>query len=431
MSFIELQDPFQKVYRDSYDKQNIFKKLEYVIPYRGTTSYSSHGTLKFLYQLTDLSSSHATCINYLSRFAFGGDVDIITKGKAGLKYTNPEVDPLADESKEAYCEYLENFGLTLPLLRSISQQCFRHLKISGNAYLHYMETRFEGLVRVTLRVIHPMSAYIVRKPDDLLNKSLLICHDLGKLHEKESRKFVDVYPNFSEKKDFRETIFHLKNDTGESDDYGYPDSWHTQRDQAIEALIRDYSCKVAGSAIVTKKILTIRECQAGALPEGTTPQQIAEQVRRVVEKVMSNKGKKSSEIAVNYIPFGYEAEWEDLTVNRNHEWKESDLSMASSNIYAAHMLHKSATGAAEQKSSLGSNAQHALINVLDETIVRKHQHDLSAFICLMNKPLAEASGNDSYLNYRLEFTKTTDNVKNEELPNQNVSDGTQDAIVTE
>ena len=427
MSFVELQDPFQKVYRGKYDTQSLFDKFKYIIPYRGTTKHSAHGTLKFLYQLADLSSSQATCINYLTRFAFGGDVDIITKGKAGLKYTNPEVDPLGDEAKESYCDFIESFGLTLPDLRTIAQQCFRHWKISGNAYLHYMEFRQENVVRVVLRVIHPQSAFIVRDPEDLANKSLLICHNLMEISDEEKRKIVDIYPNFKENRrgDFRETIFHLKNDTGESDDYGYPDSWHTQRDQAIEAMIRDYMCKISGSAIVAKKVMTIKECEAGVMPDGMTPQQIADQQKRIIKKAITNEGKNASEFAVNYIPHGYDIIWEDIGINRNEDWAKCSLDIASSNIYAAHMLHKTATGAQEQKSSLGSNAQNALINVLDQTVVRKHQHDLSAFICQLNKPLAEASGNDSFLNYRLEFTKTSDNVRNE-LPNENLSNESDD-----
>ena len=136
--------------------------------------------------------------------------------------------------------------------------------------------------------------------------------------------------------------------------------------------------------------------------------------RQSLRAIATNEGDKSKEMAIMGVPFGYEIEWEDLNISRDHEWETSKLNEARRNIYAANGCHPEDTGGERPSANIIGNVTGSLSNKFDQNVVRKYQQMISNFLRGgLQNVIGDISGNESFRGYRFKFSKTAENEREE------------------
>lgn len=407
---LQIKNPLPPLYRGKNDRQNVYKKVG-LIPYRGTTSYSSDNFLNLLFDLYELSPSFGAVVNDIVYYGFEGDIDLTEGQKAGLKLANKE--PIDDSRKVEYCEFLEGLGLSFLQIKKASKKIIKFFKICGNAYVYFRRVSQNGVNKCIIKVYDPRYVKYREKKNDFgfdtvaISSSFILEHRFWS-QDDEDYKICPVYPNYRETETLYETMFHLKNEDGQSDIYGMPEDIQAMYAKYSEYALGSHSAKVNDKETTAKYMLQTPRLTLDTIKAGNDAykkQQI--EFKRALSRIASNEGDNPDSIVTLPPPVGSEGDYKlmKMDINRDIEWYKGQKEEARNDIYSLNRSHQEITGARESKGSLGSDSLTALFVKYDIGTVSPYQGMVSDFWMDINNAICDSVGNTDFKNIKYLFPK--------------------------
>ena len=379
-----LVNPIQEAVRNEKYLNEIFEKYE-IIPYYGEGEEGSHTMLRLIYDLTSLSPSHTACKNDISTWAFGSGVDIIPVRTARVRRNEEEL--LSEEEKDRFEEELADIGIGLSGVIDITKVMYDNYQDSGNIYLFVRMSRVNSTWRVKIEPVHYRNAAIKRSKSGKANR-IITTEYWEEDYWQKKRPFLsfrsDIHQAFvwAEKRggNVLETIVHIRRQSDGSPYYGRPSILPALESMFVEHQGQSKDCKIAGSELVAKKIITMQEPPPGRQVKPHTelkkgpykdPVQIlAESIR----KLTTNEGEEAKSLALISYPQGSNAPGSiDLDLNRDTAFDQHMVDKHSSYIYALHGWDKQLTGFSPVKSNIGGNVLLDLFTVKNYATVMPEQ----------------------------------------------------------
>ena len=394
---IKVKSPFPDLLQSSYSKEWFSDAGNDYLPYRGSTQNPSHGYLKMLYFLQELSPSQGTCINNIKKYSFKSISGFLEDYIPGL---STDEEPVTKEAKKDIALKLTEMGMSPLHLLHIGRCVSEHLKVCGNAYIHYQMNVIAGVPTVTLNVLHPLKVLI--NADDNLYNTVSVCNDFINSGDDEIKQYR-VFPAFKGSEKKKECVFHIKNEGGSNPHYGTPDTIHTIRSQFIEYALTELSCKVSGRAEVASNVFAF-PTPAGAGEGGEDdPMKMIMAIASTINKLLTNEGENAKTIGTIGKPQGEDIQHFKLDVNRDTAWYKENIEIHSGIIYGAHGDNKQLSGQAEAKAGLGGNVVDSLMVKYNEDAILPMQEDVSNALMLITDLAFEDSGNEKYVGTKIIF----------------------------
>lgn len=254
------------------DKEQISKEFQKykIVPYYGTTSKSSHTFLKTLNSLTELSGSFSAVVNDLETYAFGHALTVTALNEPGLDLEVPEVSP---NVQSRFYDYLKERNIKAPKLLSISCQILRSLKASGNAWLIVRRSSVMDAVRYDIQV-EPFTNVAYLKQSDFEDRVAIITPVWNdpQFWRKSPPKIRTVTEQdetiiWNDAGDgIQEALIHFRR-PGTSKYYGRPEILSVLNWLYVDYVLSDLEAKVAGTELVSKKIIAFQERSGFAMED--------------------------------------------------------------------------------------------------------------------------------------------------------------------
>lgn len=423
---LNIINPLPEICKDNKAETTFYKEIK-AIPYRGDYTRSSQMYLKVLYDLYELSPSFGAVINELVSTGFDGDIDLYQGKKLGLKSDPVE---LSDSDKDQFCESIETLEYSLFDVIKNTKKQIRHYKVSGNTYLHVRVSKFNNQQRVKEVVVDTRCCMIAEGGEDLIISKVFGERLSGFRRTaitEDDFQVVPIYPKVRRTKNFSETIFHLKNEDGQSEIYGMPESIQSTYWQFIEYSLGSLSAKVSAHEFVTKKIMQLPSVNPALLKSGDAlVRKMLADFKKTIQELMTNQGSNPSSIAVLNMPLASEGEIKlhDIEVNRDTEWFKCQMETASTKIYELNRSYRQLTGAKDAKSSLGQDAILALDSRYYAKTVRPYQSMMSNHRMQVMNFIGEETGRDELKNKLFLFPNRSKELRDELEASTKVADET-------
>ena len=405
---LRLKSPIPPSIVDPKELKEAVKNFK-LVPYYGYSAQGSHSFLRLLCDLYTLSPSHGACINDKKFFAFEGDLDIVGKDIPGFIDDPAE---LSDSDKIDFIEKIAEYGITLIEIIKLTQKLFTNLEATGNCYLYYKEVQTAGVFKVFIKVIHPKHLMYLATEDDE-PRTVVIAKQWNEKALKEA-KIVRTYPEFTEKKGMRETVFHIKNEVDESDWYGRPSSIQSLHWQMVEFLTSTLNCKISSTEIITKKVLAFEAPEPGIQPEGDedfAAKKRLQQKAYALRQITTAEGEDPKSLfVVEYPKEGKAPVSIDIEVNRDSAYFKASSEAAADYIYASHRWSKQLIGHTSVKNGIGGNVIKDLLVVKDETVIRPLQRIFQNLWSLVFKTMSEGIGDTSLAEKTVKFPNVIENL---------------------
>lgn len=339
------------------DRLHSFWREHKLVPFIGTSDYSSHNFLRLLIDMYDLSPSHQACIDDLAFYCFGGNALVVNAPIPGIEN---EVEVASPNEALMLQEVFNSVGLDLMDLPDIGENLYRDYKKTGNAYLRYQEITIGSEKVVNIDYLDPIDVmYLSTKPGEPL--TIIYTEDLHYGKWRKEPELLNVYPFFKEIDNGLETIIHFKHKRDHSNRYGRPDSLATLIAQLTEWEKYNHELKVAGSEVAEKALLAFkRKRRARNVPGFVTNvdedefQKLAERLR----KKGSNRGSYDEVESIGVITYDEEApQMYKLNIDRDYRHLQTSMDMITSCIYhQGHRWSQMLNGHRKLTTNIGGNA---------------------------------------------------------------------------
>lgn len=372
-----LKNPLPQQLKDTTRLSNFYKQYN-LVPYVEWSTVTAHKFLKVLSDLPQLSGTHGSCIRDLMKWSFGGNLEFVERSVPGLNIDRQE---LSDNEEVRIALELEKYGVTPALICGITKKLFQSRKKTGDFYLRYKEVRAGDTKRVFLEVLPPMQVmYLNTKEGE--PKAVVVSKDFMYNDAfTEEPRLIRVYPDFSGTQDERETVIHVKTETEEELWYGRPDTLHVLYWMAAEWYQALHSLKVTKTETVAKAILAMMNPDPNSLKQGESVTSVARENRVQINRLMTNKGQDSkvdSIGVVNYPNGGQPPTLLTLDINRDYQYLQTSVKVASDYITAAHGWDKILFGFERPSSGIGGNVMIDTFLVKNTSTIKPIQREYEA-----------------------------------------------------
>jgi len=209
--------------RDELRDLDIARMAYSIIPYQPFFE-GGDASLKFFERMRTLSPTHGSCIETISKYVLGGEIEITNRKLPGLAQTDAEKLPVSDSERNAYIEFIQRFT-DFQQLHSQLAKIYDNYKTYGNAFIEIVMSEVAGERSVKFHVHDADTCrYLLTDPNEprivlispLWTTSYII---------RNTPNSVPLYPNQTvDANGSRRTIIHLTNDVVGRDWYGLPDS---------------------------------------------------------------------------------------------------------------------------------------------------------------------------------------------------------------
>lgn len=375
-----------------------------LIPYRGGGSGQSHGYLKLLYDLVDLSPSQGTCIKNVVKYGFRSITGFEREGIEGLRFEGEESSKLTLQEIQEMNDTLKEAGMSIKDFLNISKAASFHKGVCGNTYLHYRLTKVGDEVRIMIKPLHPKTVMLV--DNDKLYNEVIVADSFGDevLKDKKKHKRISVFPAFDETRTTKECVFHFKEHTYESEHYGMPSTLQTIRSQFIEYALTELSTKVSGKNEVSSKAFAVsmNDLVNDVNKEGGE-NEVVENLKKYAKQlreVTTLEGNNPSTIAVLANPSDKPMQMFDISINRDTNWYKEQLDRHSGFIYAAHGDNRQLTGLSDAKANLGGNVLVTLYEKYNIETIMEHQAIMADFMKMIINQVFEDLGVDKFMDVK-------------------------------
>ncbi len=422
-----LKNPIPPCYEETEDVTRFWKQANGIgklVPYYGNHDGASHGFLRFLRDITELSPSFRACLTWMKRYAFGGvmgTVDIVEKPIPGYELNREE--SLPEDDKDKFIEFLASIGITPVQFAKYTCPLFQHFRESGNAYLRVRIVKVGDDWRVSFKPLHYRRVcYEWTKPGE--NRSLVYS---------ESWRFVDgqfkgeKYPasyvgedyNWRKVGDVWETVVHVANFIDESDWYGRPDIGSVVDWMFSEHKLGEHSCKVNSTEMTSKGAFAFKreyydeetdcdhcegqgseKCDCGSKKRQTPFQKKV----RVLRTITTNEGDYGQAKSLAALEYDEDAPtWYSMQINRDSKWFEVQIKEAAARIHSVEGVPRELTKTEMGKSGLGGNQLANLFVMTDSDTVAPVQNEWETFWSDVLNNVCEVIERDDMKEYGIKF----------------------------
>lgn len=378
-----------------------------LVPAYGEEFKYGRAVLGLLDTLGEVSPTYRVVMRDLKQLAFGNMVRGKRRTVAGLRLDAEE--SVGDEEALRWAMGLGELGLDLVKVIELSQVLKEHLTLNGNAYLRVMRSREGGVVRYGLGVVHFL--HVTYGENEKGQRVLVVSQWLD--DEEEMKKvgallFVPSYKdgvlNWNKIGGVEQALIHLKS----GDKVGVSGLYDRSPVLGIlPQMYTDYqmgvlSSKIAGTDLVSKKILAFEGPDPNLMPEGDDPGQMQELSSRgdigvsgregdyfkrnmiLLRELTTNLGRHpaviegggqsgSSLAAIEY-PFGSKPPTAiDLEINRDTAYHTFQVDRAGAVIAAELGWALELTSVKQAKATLGGNLLHDMFVLKNETTIKPMQ----------------------------------------------------------
>lgn len=267
LNLFRLEDPLPKEIEDPADYRIIFDTYK-AIPYASTAVNTGHRLLYLYLMLASLSPSQSAVVSKLQTFAVGSRAKIVKRRDSD--FDEGEEDAMLSDSdialyRNAIKENIEFSGK----LRAFARKLVWQYKITGNAWVEMRVSEVQGQTRIYLQT-RKTTEILYRLPEKGSDMRVALYSpswiDRAFLHNNAPVPLL-LYPNFSENADgVRVTLFHLKNNAGQTNWYGRPDSEGSIGAQYAEMQNWMFLLREASSGFTGRIIGEIEEDDPEAAP---------------------------------------------------------------------------------------------------------------------------------------------------------------------
>lgn len=427
MLFNDIYNPIPKAVQDPEYVRDFFSKAK-LMPYSGSSTGSSHGILKILYDLAALSPSKESVINFISRYGFEGDLTLKKRTIPGIRIEDDSKLEYSDIIKVA--DALSEVGIDFPMIGNMAKRHVLDCEVCGNYYMVYEEIQVGSAQKVLLKYVHPKSFfYKAQKTASSPVEGVVFRYEWNLKDEIESRfETIGVYPFFTKTKTGRKTIFHAANLRDQNDLYGRPIDISTLTAQYVEYCNNDLAAKVSRKEIVTKYILAFQEEVIGQSGDESNKER-AKSTRKILQS--SREGYYDPELneyvehddqsqTVAFISYtGEKAPTPiKLEVARDSKWFETTGSSMSNFIFAANGVPKDLASFDKARGTLNSNSGEFILqqfNITDISLIRPKQNSMSRVWNKIFSLIAEFTGKEELNNAGIVFPPKIKDLINETL----------------
>lgn len=340
--FGNIYDPVMQEIRDP-------EQLDYSI--YGFFNYQPYlegcdATFKFFEMMAKQSPTHGSCIRNIGNYAMGGGFVVERKGDG---FSDTKEKPVSDLEKKEYKDFIMSWTTT-DLLMEAEEAIYNSLKVWGTAYLECIISKSAGKEFITYKA-HDADRcrYMLNDPDSPQQYVLISPLWTPYYLSRHAPAIVPEYPYFSnEENGVRRTMIVLKNKVVGRTWYGEPDSRQSMYFQYLEYQTGKYTVKGYARGWTAKFFLEI-EGDPGDKPSN-------EEMDAKMKQQFTNDGDEGKIALLRVRPIdGKQAFIHEFQPNTDHEFHESNVATAESQIYKSHQWHP--TLSQKTAGSLGNSTE--------------------------------------------------------------------------
>jgi len=362
---INIHNPLPELVEDSDQVRDLIRDLKLRPPY-GTVERSAISWMNLFDNLYQSAASHGNCINTKLFYAFEGELEIVQRFLEGLKVPEEMLDDIDYKQQLDFATKLNEMGIPFSKITDITKELAKSEDVQGNAYLRYRQIEVGGTKRVSLKYLKPQHCMYLFEEEAT---TICIAKEWTKEgFEKYGYELVRAFPNWTEKKGYRETIFHIKNG---SDLYGRPEYIQVLRWLMVEWFTSDTMMKVSQSELTSIILFLMKAPPAMVKPEENEDKEFQIAVNSL-RRLMTREGSGKSIVAIEYSG-DTPPQTEKLAINRDSKYNEFALNTASSYIHASHDVPKEISRMVQTSSGIGSNILKDLFNQFDFSVIQPLQ----------------------------------------------------------
>ena len=421
-------NPIPKAVRDPDELTQFFADNRF-IPAYGSSTESSHGTLKLQHDLAQLSPSKEAVINFYNRYAFGGKIDLIEAAVPGLVMSE-EPPSISDKEKRSIAKALANVGFTFDQFQKLSHRHNKDDFACGNMYTIYEEITVNSTKQVVLDYMHPRQCFYILPKSRTTVFEMAVFKYGWNLRQEAMRKYekIAVYPNWTKTPNGRKTIFHNANLTDEHDLYGRPRDSSVLMPMYIEYSILDWASKISKNEITSKVVLAFQEPEMAPVASDDANERRAKALRSVMtsarEAYVNSHGEveqapsQSKTIAL----ISYQGDKAPtpikLDITRDTAWFETQMLSMSNYIFVVNGIPKELAGFERSKGSLNSHSGEFILqqfNTTDISAVRPRQEAYASYEDKMLHVIGEFAGISDIHDVGVRWEKTISRMVDEAM----------------
>jgi len=400
----KLNNPIPRAIKDE-DRLSAFYLGYKLVPYVGTSQYTSHNFLRLLHDMYDLSPSHQACIDDLAFYCFGGNANVVRAPIPGIEN---EVNMASPDEAGFVQETLESVGLDIMDFPEHAEFLYRDYKKTGNAYLRFQVYTFGGVPTVRLDYLDPLDTmYLATSPGE--PTTVIHSEDLFEGRFTKYPEVLNVYPFWGETADGNgvETVIHFKHRRDHATRYGRPDSLATLTAQLTEWEKFNHELKVAGSEVAQKALLAFKKKRTARNVPGVTTNMQDNEFQRMASRLRkkgTNRGQYEDVETIGVITYEEEApKMFKLEIDRDWRHLQTSMDMVTSAIYhQGHRWSQMLNGHRKLASSIGGNSLIDQFKITNTAIVAPTQRRWErGFFSVLLKLVAEITGREELTNYSI------------------------------
>lgn len=323
----------------------------------------------------ELSSSASACINSINHYAFDGDMDIVDCGIPGFL---SETRELSYTERLSFVQRLSDLGIPMTDIISITKDCERNYKQSGNAYLYIKKYTLAGQQRAKVESVHPLNlAYLKPDKDDKTGiRTFVFSENFDQTQSYQFKfKLIRAFPEWTVTDGVEETIIHFANFTGKSTWYGRPNSLSVLFEMWSESKSGEQRMKVSNSDFVSTMILAFEQESFESDTQGDEDKEsTAIDKGKILRAAMTNRGDNASSLmTIDYPNGGNPPTAIEVKVNRDHQYMKESANISASRIYESFDWSRELTGGVNAKGGIGGNILKDLFSIKYTTTLQPLQ----------------------------------------------------------
>ena len=351
----KLKNPLPRSLRDDRRLFNFYRDFN-LVPYAGATNGSAHMLLRILYDLYDLSASNGVCIDRKIEWAFDGEMNVSFAPIEGLSLNSEDV---GDAQAIEFARTSREYGIGIEKIIDTTKDADRNLELTGTAALLIREAEVGGSFGYDVESLHPYNWMFhqtdARKADRVVvGDSLLF---FANRLDVDPPRMVKVFPEWTEREGYRESVLIVKNKRDHSKYYGKPKSMPSIWWQFVEWQVANHTGKVTSTDLVSLVLLLMEKAEQNIRNRDGGSGGGREAVS-ALRQIMTQNGDYEEAQAMGVIEYphgGKPPEAVKMDISRDYRWLDTVTSRASDYIYASHNWSKVVAGFSRASSGIGSD----------------------------------------------------------------------------
>ena len=397
-------------------KKTRFMEKYGLVPYYGSGKYSSHSSLKLLYDLGNNSTSFSTVIQFYRNFGLNKFYFTNTEISClHLKEDESNDDTLDNTEQRNIANVLSECGFDFDYMCDLTLSYLKDHRTCGNMFAVIEEIELdEGAKSIRVDYKSPLRVMrLYREEGSVIDKAIVF--NTSALSEDKSKKdshtIYSVYPNWDNTALGRRTILHMKTGVGF---YGRPPDPASIRPKYIEYSNLDTACSIGAKAITTMMIMffqedSMRKIETGPQGEPCDEEDQVnpyEQRSEAVRDVLTSEGQGHTVASIPYTG-DTPPTIKELDLKRDTAWWKTQMQVASEKILIENTVPLSLAQGKTSSSDLGGKTGNQLsqeFKISCLTAVLEEQKVHERFWNTIVKIYADFFGKTELENKSIKFT---------------------------